>query len=101
MNNAKSNINVKIDANVQETAVQFLEHMGLDQATAIELFFRQVIAERRLPFQPTVAQTYGEQVLELIKRRNIPNKAVEVNKDGHIIIDKDKDPELYDWAVNG
>ncbi|MCL2048182.1 MAG: hypothetical protein FWG87_05595 [Defluviitaleaceae bacterium] len=52
-------------------------------------------------FQPTHAQTYGEQVLDLIKRRNIPHKAVEVNAEGHIIVDKYKDPELYDWAVNG
>jgi len=75
--------------------------MGIDQTTAINLFFRQVIAERRLPFQPTAAQTYGEQLLDIIKRKNIPRKTVEVNSEGHIIVDKDKDPELYDWAVNG
>jgi hypothetical protein len=43
----------------------------------------------------------GELVLEAIKRQNIPHKSVEVNAEGHIIADKDKDPELYDWAVNG
>ena len=75
--------------------------MGLDQTTAIDMFYRQIIAERRLPFQPTVAQTYGEQVLDIIKRKNIPHKAVEVNAQGQIIVDKDKDPDLYDWAVNG
>ena len=46
-------------------------------------------------------QTYGEQILEIIKRKNIPHKTVEVNAEGHIVVDKDKDPELYDWAVNG
>ncbi|MCL1995398.1 MAG: hypothetical protein FWG63_04245, partial [Defluviitaleaceae bacterium] len=60
-----------------------------------------IIAERRLPFQPTVAQTYGEQLLDIIKRKGIPHKTVEVNAEGHILVDKDKDPELYDWAVNG
>jgi len=40
-----------------------------------------------------------EQLLELIK--HIPREAMEVNEKGHIIVDKDKDPELYDWAVNG
>ena len=49
----------------------------------------------------TVAQTYGEQMLDLIRRKNIPRKSVEVNAYGNIIADKDKDPELYDWAVNG
>ena len=97
----KSNINVKIDSNVKELAAQLLARMGLDQTTAIDMFYRQIIAERKLPFQPTIAQTYGEQMLDIIKLKNIPHKSVEVNADGHIIVDKDKDPELYDWAING
>ena len=75
--------------------------MGMDQTTATDIFYRQIIAERGLPFQPSVAQTYGEQALDIIKRKNIPHKAVEVNSEGHIIVDKDKDPEFYDWAMNG
>ena len=101
MANGKSNVNVKIDTGVKELATHLLELMGMDQTTAIDMFYRQIIAERRLPFQPTVAQTYGEQVLAIIRRKNIPHKAVEVNAEGSIIVDKDKDPELYDWAVNG
>ena len=46
-------------------------------------------------------QCYGEQILDIIKHKNIPHRAVEVNAQGHIIVDKEKDPELYDWAVNG
>ena len=46
-------------------------------------------------------QTYGEQILDIIKQKNIPHKTFDVNAEGHIIVDKDKDPELYDWAVNG
>jgi DNA-damage-inducible protein J len=101
MASIKSNINVKIDSDIKEHATQLFARMGLDQTTAIDMFYRQVIAERRLPFQPTVAATYGEQALDIIKRKGIPHKAVEVNAQGHIIADKDKDPELYDWAVNG
>ena len=97
----KSNVNVKIDSNVKELATQLLARMGLDQTTAIDMFYRQIIAERRLPFQPTIAQSHSEQLLDIIKRKNIPHKSVEVNDKGHIIVDKDKDPELYDWAVNG
>ena len=51
--------------------------------------------------QPKPMQTYEEQVLEIVKRKNIPHRAVDVDSDGRIIVDKDKDPELYDWAVNG
>jgi hypothetical protein len=46
-------------------------------------------------------EVYGRQVMDLIKKKNIPNKRIEVNEKGHIIVDKNKDPELYDWAVNG
>jgi len=97
----KSNITINVDTDVAVLAIQILERMGIDKTTAIDMFFRQVIAERRLPFQPVLAQTYGDQVLDIIKRKNIPHKTVEVNDEGHIIVDKDKDPELYDWAVNG
>jgi DNA-damage-inducible protein J len=96
---AKVNVNVKIDANVKELASQLLAHMGIDQTTAIDMFFRQIIAERRLPFQPTVIQTYGEQVADLIKRKNIPHKAVLVDDGGRIIANTDL--ELQDWGMNG
>ena len=101
MSNGKSSVNVKIDTGVKELATQLLERMGIDQTTAIEMFYRQIIKERGLPFQPEAVQSYGEQMLDIIKRKNIPHRAVEVNAKGHIIVDKDKDPELYDWAVNG
>ena len=52
--------------------------------------------------QPTEEQEFNaneKQMLELIK--NIPTRTLEVNEQGHIIVDKEKDPDLYDWAVNG
>jgi DNA-damage-inducible protein J len=101
MDNVKSSVNVKIDADIKERATQLLERMGMDQTTAIDLFFRQIIAEKRFPFQPSPVQTYGEQVLELIKRRNIPNITLPADENGNAYIDKDLHPELYDWAVNG
>ena len=101
MRTAKSNVNVKIDAAVKEQASKLLERMGIDQTTAIDMFFRQIITERRLPFQPTIAQTHKEQLLDVINRKNIPRRTVDVNSNGNIIADKAKDPELYDWAVNG
>ena len=101
MANGKSNVNVKIDADIKELATQFLERMGLNQTTAIDMFYRQIIAERRLPFQPTVAQSYGEKVLDIIRRKNIPNITISADKNGNAYIDKDQHPGLYDWAVNG
>ena len=101
MATTKSNVNVKIDSDIKELAIQLFARMGLDQTTAIDMFYRQVIAERRLPFQPTVAQTYGEQVLDIIKRKKIPNITLPADANGNAYIDKELYPELYDWAVNG
>ena len=56
----KSNINVKIDSTIKEAATILLDRMGIDQTTAIDMFYRQIIAERRLPFQPVVAPSLEE-----------------------------------------
>ena len=106
MNNTKSNVNVKIDANVKEAAIQLLGRMGLDQTTAIELFYRQIIAERRLPFQPTVSpqineKTLDEQIIEAALRRNPKRVTLQTNEKGQILIEKELHPDIYDWAVNG
>jgi DNA-damage-inducible protein J len=101
MANAKSNVNVKIDANVKEHATRLLAHMGLDQTTAIDMFYRQIIAERRLPFQPIVNLTIDEQIIGAIAAKNIPKVKLESDGNGNIIIDKESNPEDYDWAVNG
>jgi len=98
----KSNVNVKIDTAVKETATKLLDRMGIDQTTAIDMFYRQIIAEQRLPFQPVVAApTLEEQITAAIVRKNIPRVKLEADENGCAVIDKDKHPEIYDWAVNG
>jgi len=97
----KSNVNVKIDTTVKETAAMLLDRMGIDQTTAIDMFYRQIIAERRLPFQPVVAPTLEEQLTLAIASKNIPRVKLEADENGYAIVDKDKNPEVYDWVVNG
>ena len=101
MANGKSNVNVKIDSNVKNLAIQLLRRMGIDQTTAIDMFYRQIIAERRLPFQPVVGPTLDERITEAIWKNNPERINVDIDENGNILIDKDKYPELYDWAVNG
>jgi len=101
MTTTKSNVNVKIDTMVKETATMLLDRMGIDQTTAIDMFYRQIIAERRLPFQPAVALTLEEQLTMAIAKRNISRVKLEADENGNAIIDKDRHPEIYNWAVNG
>ena len=101
MGTVKSNVNVRIDADVKELATHLLERMGIDQTTAIDMFYRQIIAERRLPFQPVVTPTLDERLTEAIWKSNPKRLEVSVDANGNILVDKDKHPDLYDWAVNG
>ena len=101
MGNGKSNVNVKIDADVKDLATQLLGRMGIDQTTAIDMFYRQIIAERRLPFQPVVIPTLDERLTDAIWMSNPERIDVSVDENGNILIDKDKHPDLYEWAVNG
>jgi DNA-damage-inducible protein J len=97
----KSNVNVKIDSNIKKLATLLLERMGLDQTTAVDMFYRQIIAEGRFPFQPIVIRTLDEQIINLAI--NNAKKTIELVTDdnGNIIIDKDQHPEIYEWAANG
>ena len=100
MANRKSNVNVKIDTGVKELAAHLLERMGLDQTTAIDMFYRQIITERRLPFQPAVVPTLDEQIVAAALKRNPKRITLPTDENGNVIIDKEKHPDIYDWAVN-
>ena len=97
---AKSNVNVKIEADVKELATSLLAKMGIDQTTAIDMFYRQIIVEKRLPFQPTISPTLEEQILEAAIGSKPKVVRLETDSKGNVIIDKEVHPELYDWAVN-
>ena len=101
MSSVKSSINVKIDASVETLATHILERMGIDQTTAIDMFYRQVIKEQRLPFQPTAALSLDEQIIAAALKRNPKRVTLVSDENGNVVIDKNKHPDIYDWAVNG
>jgi DNA-damage-inducible protein J len=45
-----ANINIRTDSNIKSQAQQIFETLGLDMTTAINLFLRQTVRERDLPF---------------------------------------------------
>jgi len=96
-----STLNVKIDKGVKERAAQFLESMGLDHTTAINMYYRQIITERRLPFQPSSCLTLDEQIRDAALKQNPKRVTLQTDAEGNVIIDKDLYPDIYEWAVNG
>ena len=69
--------------------------------TAIDMFFRQIIAERRLPFQPVVNLTLDEQIVVAAQKTDLKKVELITDANGNILVDKERNPEIYDWAVNG
>lgn len=51
----KAVVQVRMDETVKTEAIAVLNSLGMDTSTAINIFFRQVIAENGLPFQPKKA----------------------------------------------
>jgi len=101
MTATKSTLNVKIDKSVKERAAQLLESMGLDHTTAIDMYYRQIITERKIPFQPKSGLSLDAQLIAALKKSNPKRVKLEADENGSLIIDKEKHPDLYDWAVNG
>jgi DNA-damage-inducible protein J len=101
VNTTKSSINIKIDADVKKHALHILARMGLDQTTAIDMFFRQVIAEHRLPFQPIPAPSLDERLIAALEGTPAKEYSLKAGDGATLLVDKDLHPNLYDWATNG
>lgn len=48
---AKTPTSISLDADVKERVMPILGEMGLDLSTAVGIFLRQTIRERRIPFE--------------------------------------------------
>lgn len=53
---AKGRLNIAIDSDVKQEVGVLLHDMGLDYTTAVNLFFKTIIRERRIPFEIGVRQ---------------------------------------------
>ncbi|UXR77754.1 MULTISPECIES: type II toxin-antitoxin system RelB/DinJ family antitoxin [unclassified Staphylococcus] len=48
--NKTANVNVRIQENVKQQAEEILDSMGISRATAIDMFYRQIIFNNGIPF---------------------------------------------------
>lgn len=101
MSETKTCLNVKIDKSVKETAAKLLASMGLDHDTAIDMYYRQIIIERTIPFRPKSSLTLDEQLTEAIRRNSGTPVRIECDDKGELSVDKEKYPEIHEWLVNG
>ncbi len=69
---------VRIDAALKEEAEKTLKSMGLSMSTAIQLFCRQVVNQRRIPFEiiapDSVNETTRRSMDDTLKGKNLSRK---------------------------
>lgn len=51
------NVNVRIQENIKQQAEQILETIGVPRATAIDMFYRQIILNNGIPFSLTIPKS--------------------------------------------
>jgi len=50
----QTTVNVRVDANVKQNFEEFCETVGMNISTAINLFIKTVLAQRKIPFEIAV-----------------------------------------------
>ena len=55
------NVNVRIQENIKQQAEQILETIGIPRATAIDMFYRQIILNNGIPFSLTIPKSLPAQ----------------------------------------
>lgn len=70
MNNS-TNLNIRIDKNIKEASEKVFDDLGLNMSTAINMFLRQVIRVKGIPFE--------------IKLTNINNETLEAINESIIL----------------
>lgn len=75
---ATTNLQVRIDADLKNETEETLKSMGLSMSTAIHLFCRQVVNQRRIPFEIVAPPKYNEETLhsmdDTLEGRNLSRK---------------------------
>ena len=52
-----ANVHVRIQENIKQQAEQILETIGISRATAIDLFYRQIILNKGIPFSLAIPKS--------------------------------------------
>lgn len=67
----KTNMNIKVDAEVRDEAKQLFGKLGLDMTTAVNMFLLAAIREKGIPFQLTTVskQISEEEAIEVLSAK--------------------------------
>ena len=62
-------VNVRIDDNVKKEAEEVFYEMGMPMTTAVTIFLKTVVRERRIPFEITADPFYSEYNMRYLNQK--------------------------------
>jgi DNA-damage-inducible protein J len=62
-------INLRVDDEVKRNAEKTLDEIGLSMSTAINIFLKTVVRERRIPFELSADPFYSRENMAELERR--------------------------------
>lgn len=65
---ATTNISIRMDATLKKEADQLFSEMGMNISTAFNIFVRQAIRERAIPFQIQLGNPNRETIAAMLER---------------------------------
>lgn len=75
-----SNVNVRIKESVKQEAEEILEKIGISRATAIDIYYRQIILNKGIPFSIKLP----DKNINKEELKNIINKGYKEAKEGNV-----------------
>jgi len=97
----KANINVNIDANIKELATEILDTLGIDQAIAIDMFYRAIIKEKTLPFDHQLPElTQRQRILLNASKNGLPVVKLEFDENNELSNFDSLTEGVQDWIAN-
>jgi DNA-damage-inducible protein J len=65
---AQTNINVRVEETEKENFDKFCNELGMNMSTAINIFIKTVLREKRIPFELTTDPFYSEKNMKRLSK---------------------------------
>ena len=64
-------VNFRIDENTKKEMEQLCDELGMNVTTALNIFIKKMIRERRIPFDVSVDPFYSESNIKALEESNV------------------------------
>lgn len=61
-----ANLSIRVDAELKKDVESCLEDMGMNMSTAINIYLKQIVKQRAIPFRVTASPKVNQETIEAI-----------------------------------